>query len=113
MDREWRRPSDTDVGVSENITAAFDEESIEGSLGRNSCAYRSTGSDGAPLVGENETISVNAAMTMEKSCDDGASISPKQQRYLDALLTVERYTVFGERLVIFTSDGGALVFQTE
>ena len=65
------------------------------------------------MVGENETISINAALVVEDSCDDGVSISPKQQQYLDALLTVERYTVFGERLVIFTSDDGALVFQTE
>ena len=108
-----RWPRDTDVGVSENITATFDQESIEGSLGRNSCAYRATGSDGASLVGENETISINAALVVEDSCDDGVSISPKQQRYLDVLPTAERYTVFGERLVIFTSDDGALVFQAE
>ena len=108
-----RWPSNTGVGVSENITAAFDERSISGSLGRGSCAYRATGSNGAPLVGADETITIAAALVAEDSCDDGVSISPKQQRYLNALPTVERYTVFGERLVITTSDGGALVFQPE
>ena len=107
---QW--PSDTDVGVSENITAAFAECSVEGSLGRSSCAYRAIGPDATPLVAD-ETISIAAALVVEDSCDDGVSISPKQQRYLDALPTAERYTVFAERLVIFTSDGGALVFLPE
>ncbi|MCY4415299.1 MAG: META domain-containing protein [Chloroflexi bacterium] len=108
-----RWPSNTDVGVSENITAAFDERSISGSLGRSSCAYRATGPNEAPLVGADEAITIAAALVAEDSCDDGVSIAPKQQRYLDALPTVERYRVFGERLVIITSDGGALVFQPE
>ena len=107
---QW--PSDTDVGVSENITAAFAEWSVEGSLGRSSCAYRAIGPDATPLVAD-ETISIAAASVVEDSCDDGVSISPKQQRYLDALPTAEWYTVFGERLVIFTSDEGALVFLPE
>ncbi len=108
-----RWPSNTGVGVSENITAAFDERSISGSLGRGSCAYRAIGSDGAPLVGADETITIAATLVTEDSCDDGVSISPKQQRYLDALPTAERYRIFGERLAILTSDGGALVFQPE
>lgn len=103
----------SDVALGENITATFDEESIEGSLGRNSCAYRAVGQDGTPLVGADGTISIGTASIMENSCDDGGSISPKQQRYLDVLPTVEGYTVFGERLAIITSDGGALVFQSE
>ena len=107
-----RWPSDTDVGVSENITAAFDEWSIAGSLGRGSCAYRAVGQDATPLVAD-KTISIAAALVAEDSCGDGVSISPKQQRYLDALPTAERYTVFGERLVIITSDDGALVFLPE
>ncbi len=108
-----RWASDTDVGVSENITVVFDEWSIAGSLGRGSCAYRAVGQDGTPLVGADETISIAAAIVAENSCDDEVSISPKQQQYLDALPTAERYTVFGERLVIFTSDDGALVFLPE
>ena len=108
-----RWASNTDAGVSENITAAFDERSISGSLGRSSCAYRATGPNEAPLVGADETITIAAALLAEGSCDDGVSISPKQQRYLDALPTAERYRIFGERLVIITSDGGALVFQPE
>ena len=108
-----RWPSNTDVGVSENITAAFDERSISGSLGRSSCTYRATGPNEAPLVGADETITIAAALVAEDSCDDGVSISPKQQRYLDVLPTVERYTVFGKRLVIITSGDGALVFQPE
>ena len=68
---------------------------------------------GARSVDAAGTISIAAASVAEDSCDDGASISPKQQQYLDALPTAERYTVFGERLVIFTSDDGALVFQSE
>ena len=107
---QW--PNDTDVGVSENITAAFGEGSIEGSLGRGSCAYRAVGQDATPLVTD-ETISIAAALVAEDSCGDGASISPKQQRYLDVLPAAEGYTVFGERLVVFTSDGGALVFLPE
>ncbi len=106
-------PNNTDVGLSENITAVFDIGSIEGSLGRDSCAYRTVGQDGARSVDAAGTISIAAASVAEDSCDDGASISPKQQQYLDALPTAERYTVFGERLVIFTSDDGALVFQSE
>ena len=108
-----RWPNNTDVGVSENVTATFDEWSVEGSLGRNSCAYRAAGRDGTPLVGVDGAISIAAASVTENSCDDGVSVSSKQQRYLDALPTAERYTVFGERLVIITSDGGALVFQPE
>ena len=108
-----RWPSNTDVGVSENITAAFDERSISGSLGRGSCAYHAVGPNEAPLVGADETITIAAALVAEDSCDDGVSISPKQQRYLDALLTVERYRVFGERLVIITSGDGSLVFLQE
>ena len=108
-----RWPRDTDVGVSENITATFDAGSIEGSLGRGSCAYRVVGEDGARLLGAEGTISIAAASVSENSCDSGASISPKQQRYLDVLPTAERYTVFGERLVIVTSDDRALVFQPE
>jgi heat shock protein HslJ len=107
-----RWPSDTDVGVSENITAAFGEGSIAGSLGRGSCAYRAVGQDATPLVTD-ETISIAAALVAEDSCGDGASISPKQQRYLDVLPTAEWYTVFGERLVIITSGDGALVFLPE
>ncbi len=107
----WTR--NTDVGVSENITATFDEWSIEGSLGRDSCAYRAAGTGGTPLVAADGTISIAAASVAENSCDSGASISPKQQRYLDVLPTAERYTVFGERLVIVTSEDGALVFRPE
>ena len=103
----------SDVALSENITAVFDIGSIEGSLGRNSCAYRATGQDGARWLSEDETISIAVALVVEDSCDDAGNISPKQQRYLDALPTAERYTVFGERLAIITSDGGALVFQSE
>ncbi|MCY3691841.1 MAG: META domain-containing protein [Chloroflexota bacterium] len=107
-----RWPDNTDVSVSENITATFDEESIEGSLGRASCVYRAVGQDGTPLVRADQTISIATASVTE-SCDDGVSVSPKQQWYLDVLPTAERYTVFGERLVIITSDGGALIFQPE
>ena len=108
-----RWPDNTDVSVSENITATFDEESIEGSLGRASCVYRAVGQDGTPLVRADQTISIATASVTENSCDDGVSVSPKQQRYLDALPTAERYTVFGKRLAIITSDDGALVFQPE
>ncbi|MYC34665.1 MAG: META domain-containing protein [Chloroflexi bacterium] len=108
-----RWPDNTDVGVSENITAVFDAGSFEGSFGRASCAYRAVGPDGTPLVGADKTISIAAASVTENSCEDGVIVSPKQQRYLNALPTAERYTVFGERLVIITSDGGALVFQPE
>ena len=108
-----RLSEESDVAPGENITAMFDIESIEGSLGQNSCMYRAVGQDGTPLVGGNKTMSINAPLISMSSCDDAGSISPKQQRYLDALPTAERYTVFGERLVIFTSDGGALVFQSE
>lgn len=112
-DSGMRWPRNTDVSVSENITAMFDDSSIEGSLGRASCTYRAAGPDGTPLVGADQTISIAAASVTENSCDDGVSLSPKQQRYLDVLPTAERYTVFGERLAIITSDGGALVFQPE
>ena len=108
-----RWPNNTDVSVSENVTAAFDEWSIEGSLGRASCVYHVVGQDGTPLLGADKTISIAATSVTENSCDSGASISPKQQRYLDALPTAERYTIFGERLAIITSDGGALIFQPE
>lgn len=113
-DSGMRWPRNTDVSVSENITATFDERSIEGSIGRASCAYRAVGTDGTPLLGADKTISIAAASVTENSCDDGIGrVSLKQQRYLDALLTAERYTVFGERLAIITSDGGALIFQPE
>ncbi len=108
-----RWPNNTDVSVNENITATFDDESIKGSLGRQSCTYHAVGQEGAPLVGADATISIAAAPVADNSCGDGVSISPKQQRYLDTLPTAERYTVFGERLVIITSGGGALVFQSE
>lgn len=108
-----RWPNSTDVSVSENITAVFDVGFIEGSLGRGSCAYRAVGHDGTPLLGTYKTISIAATSVTENSCDDGVSVSPKQQRYLDALPAAERYTVFGERLVIITSDGGGLIFQPE
>ena len=112
-DSGMRWPRNTDVGVSENITATFDAGSIAGSLGRGSCAYRAYGKAGKPLAGADKTVSIAAASVADDSCEDGVSISPKQQRYLDALPTAERYIVFGERLVIVTSDGGALVFQPE
>ena len=108
-----RWPNNIDASVSENITAAFNAGSIEGSLGRGSCAYRAVGQEGTPLVRADKTIAIAAASVTENSCDDGVSVSPKQQRYLDALPTAERYTVFGERLAIITSDGGALIFQPE
>ncbi len=103
----------SDVTPGEKITAMFDIGSIEGSLGQNSCTYRAVGQDGTRLVGADETISIATAQVVENSCDDGASLSPKQQRYLDVLPTSERYTVFGERLVIITLDDGALVFEPE
>ena len=112
-DSGMRWPRNTDVGVSENITATFDAGSIAGSLGRGSCAYRAYGKAGKPLAGADKTVSIAAASVADDSCEDGVSISPKQQRYLDALPTAERYIVFGERLVIVTSDGGALVLQPE
>lgn len=108
-----RWPRVTDVSVSENITATFDERSITGSLGRGSCAYRAVGQDGARSVQADGTISIGSALVVEDSCDDGAGLSAKQRRYLDVLPTAERYTVFGERLVVITSGDGALVFEPE
>ena len=106
--------TDRDVEPGGNITAKFDEGSIEGSLGCHSYAYRAVGEPGATLVGQDGTISGgDAILSTENSCDDGAGITAQQQRYLDFLTDAERYHVFEDRLVIMTSGGDALVFQLE
>ena len=105
-------PKTTDLVSNGDITAAFNEGSIEGSLGCHSYAYRTVGGDGATLIGADGTISIgDAAPSTENSCDDLGPTSPQQQQYLDFLAAAERYHVFRHRLVIVTRTGDALVFQ--
>ena len=105
-------PKNTELVPGTDITAAFNEGSIEGSLGCHSYAYRVVGGDGATLVGADGTIAIDdAALSTESSCDDQSPMSPQQRRYLDFLVAAERYHVFGDWLVILTRAGDALVFQ--
>ena len=108
------RPKNTDLVPGADITAAFAEGSIEGSLGCHSYAYRVVGEDGATLIDADGTISIDdAALSTENSCDDQVSLLPQQRQYLDFLAAADRYHVFGDRLVILTRTGDALVFQRE
>ena len=107
-------PKTTDLVPGADITAAFAEGSIEGSLGCHSYAYRVVGEDGATLIDADGTISIDdAALSTENSCDDQVSLLPQQRQYLDFLAAADRYGVFGDRLVILTRTGDALVFQRE
>ena len=105
-------PKNTDLVPGADVTAAFNEGSIEGSLGCHSYAYRAVGGDGATLIGADGTIAIDdAALSTENSCDNQVGLLPQQRQYLDLLAAAERYHVFGERLVIVTRAGAALVFQ--
>ena len=108
------RPEDTDLVPGADITAAFAEGSIEGWLGCHLYAYRVVGEDGATLIDADGTISIDdAALSTENSCDDQVSLLSQQRQYLDFLAAADRYGVFGDRLVILTHTGDALVFQRE
>ena len=90
------RPKNTDLVPGADITAAFAEGSIEGSLGCHSYAYRVVGEDGATLIDADGTISIDdAALSTENSCDDQVSLLPQQRQYLDFLAAADRYHVFG------------------
>ena len=106
------RPKTTDLVPNGDVSAAFAEGSIEGSLGCHSYAYRAVGGNGVPLVGADGTISVDdAVLRTENLCDDRGSMSPQQLQYLDLLVTAERYHVFADRLVVVTRAADALVFR--
>ena len=107
------RPDSTDLASGTDVTAAFDEKFIEGSLGCHSYSYRAVGRDGATLIGLDGTISIgHAALSTDNLCDDQGSMSPQQRQYLDLLVAAERYHVFGDRLVVVTRTGDALVFRS-
>ena len=107
------RTRDTEVIPGVDVTAAFSEGSVEGSLGCHSYAYRAVGGEGVPLVGADGTIfNDDAALSTKNSCDDQRTLSPQQRQYLDFLAASERYHVFGDRLVVLTRAGDGLVFQS-
>ena len=109
-----RSPKTADLVPNGDVTASFNEGSIEGSLGCRSYTYRAVSEDGAKLIGADGTFSIDhAALSMENACDNRAAISPQQQQYLDFLAGADRYHVFGDRLVILTRNGDALVFQLD
>ena len=54
-----------------------------------------------------------ATLSTDNTCDDQAGISPQQRHYLDLLASAERYHVLGDRLVIRTNTGEALMFGAE
>ncbi len=108
------RPRDTDVLPGVDVTAAFAEGFVEGSLGCHSYAYRTVGGQGTILIGADGTIfNDDAALSTKNSCGDQRTVSPQQRQYLDFLAAAERYHVFGDRLVILTRAGDGLVFQSE
>ena len=64
------------------------------------------------MIGLDGTISIgHAALSTDNLCDDQGSMSPQQRQYLDLLVAAERYHVFGDRLVVVTRTGDALVFR--
>ena len=106
--------TDRDPAPSTAITAMFSETAIKGSLGCYSYEHRRVGGDGAPTIGSDGTMNMDAlSPSTENSCANGTGISAQQQQYLDLVATAERYHVFKDRLVIVTSSGNALMFQSD
>ena len=104
----------TDAAPGSRITAAFDEKTVEGELGCHRYAYHATGGEGTTLVSMDGSMSMSkATQSTNNTCDGQASISPQQHHYLDLLATAERYHVLGDRLVIQTNMGEALMFRAE
>ena len=108
------RLADTDAEPSADITATFDEGAVKGLLGCHSYVYRPAGGEGTTFVGEDGTMSLDAAdLSTDNACDDQAGVSPQQRQYLDYLAAAERYFTFEDRLVIVTHTGDALMFEPE
>ena len=108
------RLADTDAEPSANITATFDEGAVRGTLGCHSYVYRPAGGAGTTLVGEDGTMSLDAAdLSTDNACDGQAGIPPQQRQYLDYLAAAARYFAFEDRLVIVTRTGDALMFKPE
>ena len=108
------RLADTDAEPSANITATFDEGAVRGTLGCPSYVYRPAGGAGTTLVGEDGTMSLDAAgLSTDNACDGQASISPQQRQYLNYPAAAARYHVFEDRLVVVTHTGDALMFKPE
>ena len=108
-----RRLADTDVDPNADITATFDESTVEGTLGCHWYAYRAAGGEGRTLVGSDGSMSMGeATLSKANQCEHQAPMSPQQRRYLGYLETAERYHVFLDRLVIVTNSGNAFMFQS-
>ena len=108
----WVEP--THAAPGSDITAAFDESTVEGQLGCYSYAYLATGVEGAILVGPNGSMSMSeATLSTNNTCDGQADFSSHQRHYLDLLATAERYHILDDRLVIRTNKSEALMFRAE
>ena len=108
-----RRLADTHVDPNADITAAFGESTVEGTLGCHWYAYHAAGGEGRTLAGSDGSISMGeATLSKENQCENQAPMSPQQRQYLDYLETAERYHVFLDRLVTVTNSGDALMFQS-
>ena len=103
---------DTDTAPGSEITAVFDEKTVEGLLRCHRYAYYATGGEGTTLVSIDGSMSMSeATLSTNNTCDGQAGISPQQRHYLDLLGSAERYHVLGDRLVIRTNTGDALMFR--
>ena len=103
-----------EVAPGSEITAVFDEKIVEGLLGCHRYTYHATGGEGTTLVSADGSMSMSqATQSTNNKCDGHAGISPQQRHYLDLLATAKRYHVLGDRLVIQTNMGEALMFRAE
>lgn len=111
---DMRWVEDTDTAPGSEITAAFDESTVEGDIGCHRYAYHATGGEGTTLVSADGSMSMSeATLSTNNTCDGQAGFSLQQRHYLDLLVSAERYHVLDDRLMIRTNAGGALMFRAE
>ena len=84
------------------VTIEFSENGVSGSAGCNSYS--------APLSVNDSKIEIGAAAVTRAWCDDPERLMEQERRYLDILLSVSEYRIYGDRLALLTNEDKLLLF---